>query len=218
MTAWKHVLLLLGILGVSGFFAPMLEVKQGRVAIELSARRLSFGLDPEHSILERNLPPLAEQHLPASVRSTRDDARLIAEASRWSWISYVPAALMVLLGLAGIRRRRFGRVLGALALLAGLASIGGWLALYYGIPRALAEAALKRTQVSLLFGAHLLLLVGAAGMAAGIGALLRPDLGHRPPRATPPGPPPGPPPPNFPPPDFPPPPVPPPSLPPPASP
>jgi hypothetical protein len=219
MTAWKQVLLVVGLLGVTGIFAPMLEVKQGRVAIELSARRLSFGLGREYALVDHGLPRLAEKYLPSSVRSTRDDVRLVAQAARWAALAYVPAALMALLGLLGILRRRFGRASGLLAVLSGLASIGGWLGLHFGIPLALREADLPHTEVSLLFGAHLLLLVGAAGVIAGLGAVARPDLGPGLSRAArPPGPPPSDhPPPPPPPPGFPPPPMPPPVLPPPAA-
>ncbi len=220
MRAWKHAVLLLGALGALGLFAPMLELRQGRAAVELSARQLSFGFEKQHSILERELPQLAEKYLPASVRSTRRDVRLISEASRWAALAYAPAALIALLGLIGILRRRFGRALGTLALLSGLASIGAWLGLHFGIRFALSQSDLDQTQVTLMFGAHLLLVAGAAGVIAGIGALIKPDLGR--PRGarrmsgpTSPGFPPPPPPPG-PPPGFPPPPTSPPVLPPPA--
>ena len=216
MPLWKQVVLVAGILGVSGAFAPMLEIKQGRVAIELSARRLSFGFDREYNLVDHNLPRLAEKYLPSSIRSTRDDVRLVAQAARWAALAYVPAALMVLLGLSGLLRRRFGRLSGLLAVLCGLGSLGAWLGLHFGIPLALKEAELQHTDVSLLFGAHLLLLVGAAGVLAGLGALARPDPARPSSSAAhPPGlsPPPGPPPPGFPPPPMPP----PPAMPPPAS-
>jgi hypothetical protein len=214
MKAWKHILLLFGALGVLGMFAPMLELRQGRVIVELSASQLSFGFEKQHAILQRELPQVAEKladkYLPESVRSARRDVRLVSEASRWAALAYAPAALLALFGLIGVLRRRFGRALGTLALLAGLASIGAWLGLRFGIRFALAEADLQKTQVALMFGAHLLLVAGAAGVLAGIGALARPDLG-RPrggamrPGPTSPGFPPPPPPPGFPPPGFPPP-------------
>jgi hypothetical protein len=229
MKAWKHILLLIGALGVSGVFAPMLEVKHRDVAIELSASELSFGFKDKHARLETGNARLdrelarrgldrsqLEKYIPASVRSAQQDIRLVAEASRWAALAYAPAALLLLLGLVGILRRRFGRVLGALAVLCSLASIGAWLGLHLGIPIALEQSDLKHTQVALRFGAHLLLLAGIVGVLAGLGALIKPDLGRRPPRAAaspgspPPGSPPGPPP------GFPPPPMPPPALPPPA--
>jgi hypothetical protein len=221
MRAWKHVVLLAGILGVCAGFAPMFEVKQGKIAVELSARQLSFGLDKPHSYLERDLPRAAEKYLPSSLRGARDDARLIAEVSRWAALAYAPAALLALLGLIGVLSRRFGRVLGAGALLFGLGSIAAWIGLRYGIAYALEEADLRRTEVTLLFGAHTLLLVGIAGVIAGVGALARPDLGPRSRASRPLPPPPGPPPPGFGPPPGPPPgsgpPGPPPGLPPPAA-
>ena len=220
MRAWKHILLLIGILGVTGAFAPMVELKvdfkRGSVPIHFSARRLSFDFDRAYAAIERELPRPAERFLPRSVRSAHQDLRSVVEVARWAAVAYVPAALLALLGLLGLLLGRFGRVLGALAFLVGLASIGVWLALRLEIPIVLAESGLKHVSIRLLFGAHLLLLAGAAGVLAGIGALLRPDRGPLPPRpggaARPPGlpPPPGPPPPG-PPPGFPP-----PSMPPPA--
>jgi len=221
MRGWKHLLFLLAGFATLGVLAPMVNITQGRVAMEFSAYRLSFDLEREYALLDRQLPRAAEKHLPASFRSTRRDVRLISEAARWAALAYVPAALLTLLGFLGILRRRFGRVLGTFSLLLGLASIGTWLALHFGLQLALREAELRQTQVSLLFGAHLLLLAGAAGVLAGLGALIRPDLGrpsrpaHPPGSAYPPSfPPPPMPPPPGPPPGFPPPPMSPPGLPP----
>lgn len=202
MRAWKHILLLFGVLGATAVFAPMLEVTQrGAPTMEFSARTLSFGLRTQHSRIERELAKV-EKYLPRSVRVTREDVRLVAEATQWAALAYVPAALMALLGLIGILRRRFGRVLGFFAVLCGLASIGTYLGLRIGIPMALEESNLKQTKIALLLGAHLLVVVGIAGVVAGLGALIKPDRG-RPRRA---GPPPGNPPPGYPPPGYPPPP------------
>ena len=191
MWAWKHVALLAGILGVCAIFAPMLEVKQGRVAVELSANQLSFGFERSRSIIDRDLPRAAEKYLPDAIRGARDDGRLIAKASKWAVLAYAPAALLLLVGLIGVLRRRFGRALGVAALLFGLASIAAWIGLRFGMQIALAQADLKKTEVALRFGAHLLLVVGVAGVVAGIGAIARPDLGPRSrARPGPPGPPP----------------------------
>jgi hypothetical protein len=119
------------------------------------------------------------------VRSTHQDARLVADASRWAALAYAPPAFMLLLAVLGLLLRRFGRVLGTLALLSSLTSIAAWLGLRIGIRLALQESGLEHTQVSLAFGAHLLLLAGIAGALASIGALLRPDLGRRPPPGRP---------------------------------
>jgi len=202
MRAWKHILLLAGVLGVTGMFAPMLEIKQARIAVEFSAYRLSFAFEKHYSLLERELPKQVEKYLPSSVRSTRTDARMVSEAARWAAAAYIPPALLLLFGLAGILRRRFGRILGFLSLLGGLASIGTWLGLHFGIEVALRQSELKHTQIALMFGAHLLIVAGAAGVLAGLGALIAPDRGRRP-RGGPPG---------YPPPGYPPPPMPPPGA------
>lgn len=215
MWIWKHIALLAGILGVCAIFAPMLEVKQGRIAVEFSARQLSFGLETTRSRIERELPRVAEKYLPSSVREAREDARLIEKAARWAALAYAPAALLLVAGLVGVLRRRFGRVLGAFALLFGLGSIAAWIGLRYGLRFALDHSDLKKVEVALLFGAHLLLLVGVVGVVAGVGALVRPDRGpppvrrrtmpgFPPPPVPPPGSPPPPGPPSGPPPGVPP--------------
>jgi len=185
MKPWKHLLLAAGLAGVIGMFLPLIEIKHGPIVMGLTAGQLSFGMDKTHSLLERQLPSFAEKRLPGGVRSARDDARLVAEASRGAALAFVPAAVMAVLGMIGLLRQRFGRVLGGAALLLGISSLAGWLGLRYVIGYALEEVALKRTTVALQLGAHMLLVIAALGVLGGIGALFRPEVLALPKRALP---------------------------------
>ncbi|HEY5936655.1 MAG TPA: hypothetical protein VIU61_18530 [Kofleriaceae bacterium] len=173
---WKHIVFVAGFVGLVGLFVPLLEIRHGIVAVELSAKELTFGFKGTHALLQKELPKMIEKRLPASIRSGRDDARLIAEASKHAALMYIPAALLFLLGLVGLSTRRpFGRGLGALALLLGLASIAAFVGLRVGLRYGLEEAMFKRTTVELLNGAFLLFVAGLGGAIAGIGALVKPE-------------------------------------------
>ena len=173
---WKHIVFVAGVVGVVGLWVPLIEIRHSVVAVELSAKELTFGFKGTHALLERNLPAVIEKRLPASIRSGRDDARLIAHASKHAALMYIPAGLLLLLGLFGLSTKRpFGRPLGGLALLFGLASIATFVGLRIGLRMGLEEAMLERTTVELLNGAYLLLLAGLGGTVAGVGALVKPE-------------------------------------------
>jgi hypothetical protein len=178
--AWKHIVFVAGLVGVIGMFTPLLEIRHGIVGVELSAKELTFGFQGTHALLNRELPKVIEKRLPASIRTGRDDARLIAQASKHAALMYIPAALLLLLGLFGLATRRpFSRPFAAMALLFGLASIATYIGLRIGLRLGLEEAMFKRTTVELLNGAALLLVAGLGGTFAGIGALVKPEQrGH----------------------------------------
>jgi hypothetical protein len=174
--AWKHIVFVAGVVGFIGLFTPLLEIRHGIVGVELSAKQLTFGFEDAHALLQRELPMAIEKRLPASMRSGRDDVRLIAEASKHAALLYVPAVLLMLLGAIGLATRKpFNRVFAAVALLFGLASIAAFVGLRVGLHAGLEEAMFKRTTVELLNGAFLLLIAGIGGTFAGIGALVKPE-------------------------------------------
>lgn len=174
---WKGIVFVAGFVGLVGLFVPLLEIRHGIVAVELSAKELTFGFKGTHALLQKELPQIIEKRLPASIRSGRDDARLIAQASKHAALMYIPAALLLALGLFGLfTKRPFGRGFGALALLFGLASIAAFIGLRVGLRYGLEEAMFKRTTVELLNGAYLLFIAGLGGVVAGIGALVKPEL------------------------------------------
>jgi hypothetical protein len=188
MKVWKHIVFVAGIAAAFGFFVPLIEVQHKKIAVSLSARELSFGLEKTHKILDnklldRDLPKILEKRIPTDLREDRDDARLVAGISRYAALIYVPALLMVVVGLFGILKRRFGRVLGSLALVLGIASIGAWIGLRYGIAYGLEEADIPSLSIAMRFGAHMILLGGIVAVLSGLGALVKPE--HPVPRPVP---------------------------------
>jgi hypothetical protein len=191
MTAWRKLVLVAGVVGVIAIFMPLFALRQGPIALQLSARELSFGLSRTHQLLDRKLPASLEKRLPGlenrlspslrgkvdDARGALDDARTVMDAARGAVLLFVPSALLVVLGVAGMKRRRFGRGLGAAALLCSLLSIAAFIALRAGLLYGLDEVGLKYLVVTFEIGAQLLLLVGIAGAIGGIGALVRPELG-----------------------------------------
>lgn len=176
---WKHLMLLAGLLGLVGVFTPLIETRTqtrfGPAALQLTAYELSFGFDKGHEILGRDLGPLVEKHLSANVKEARADARLVAEASRGAVLLFAPALALLGLGLVGIVKQRFGRVLGGIALVLAAASIAAHVGLGYGIEYGMREAAFERTTVQPLKATYLLVLAGGLGAVGAIGAIVRPQ-------------------------------------------
>ncbi|MDB4963564.1 MAG: hypothetical protein JWP01_3563 [Myxococcales bacterium] len=173
-------------LGVLGLFLPLVAVGRGPLRTELSARELTFGLDRAHRVIDRKVPGFLERRISPDVISARDDVRLVAHASRGAALAFIPAALLLVLGIAGMWRGRFGRGLAAFGLVCGIASIAAYVGLDYAIAYGIEEEPLLRhVALSLQFGATLLIIAGIGGVAGGVLGLIKPDLGGDPPHATP---------------------------------
>ncbi len=189
MSAWRKVLLVSGIIGVMAVFLPLFELRAGPLAVQLSARQLSFGLDRTHQLLDEPSPlvkkwlPKLEQKVPTSMRGVAndakgaiEDARTVVDAARGAALLFVPSALMLAISIAAFKRRRFGRALGAASLVCGLLSIAAFLALRAGLLYGLDEAGIKHVVVTIELGGQMLMFVGLAAVIAGVGGLVRPEL------------------------------------------
>jgi hypothetical protein len=183
MKPWSLMLVAAGIAGVFGLFLPLVEVKHRAIVVSYSAKQLSFGMDNAHKlldsyeaaqgVLDKRAPRLGKK-IPGDLRYGEQDARMVADASRGAALAFAPAAILLVLGAIGLVRKQLGRISGGLALLLGLSSIGAWIGLKMVLDYALEEVALKRTTVAMQIGAHMLLVIGALGAIAGIGALVKP--------------------------------------------
>lgn len=180
---------------IIGAFVPMVDIKYGRMALGLTAMDLSFGMDKTRALADKEIPKLPKmigKRLDSrldSLRSDQGDLQLVLEASKWAVAAFIPGLLLGLLGGVAIARRKMGRVLGALAVPLGLASIAGWFGLRYAMQYAAAEADLGKVEVALQVGAHALLVIGGLGVLAGFGALIKPDQARDVPELPPPPPP-----------------------------
>jgi hypothetical protein len=169
MSLWKYLVLLGGIVGIAGFFLPFVDVH---------TTEARFGRHPSAFSLVRSLEGLDAMTLDLTKLGIGDaDARRMATqahdqlqtARTAASVIYAPAVLLALLGILCGIRRRMGRLAGLLALILGGLSGAVWGIFYYvarGDPHHGATMGL---------GANLLLACGAAGVIAGLGALLAPD-------------------------------------------
>ncbi len=175
MKVAKHVLILLGLAGLVGVFMPLAELRKGPIGVTLSALDLSFGLEKTHATLDRKLPSFAERRLPGVVRDTRDDVKMVADYLEWAVLVFAPSAVLALIGVIAVRRKRLGRVLAGASLVCGVAALGAWIGMHYAIDYALVEADVKGATIELMSGAHMLLIGAAAGIGVGLAALIRPE-------------------------------------------
>lgn len=163
---------------------PMLRVSRGPIAMSFTAKDLSFGMERTRALVEKQIPSSAlQKRLPSfadkrisSVRDAQQDLLLVLEYSKWAVFAFLPALALGLLGGIGMLRKRVGRVLGALAIPLGAASIAGWFGLRYAMQYAIEEAGIDRLEVTMQLGGHLLLVTGGLGVLAGFGAVVQPDV------------------------------------------
>lgn len=178
MRIWKYVVLLGGVLGVLGFFAPFLELRApdgslaGASAYEIATGRLDVS----------GLLAQAQQLGVVSAAEAERALRLVERsitAYRAIFIAcFVPAGLLSLVGLVALARRRMGRLAGLTSVVAGLAALGVWI-FFFQAPDAVAGAASRTTQTTgqLGLGVYALAVGGLLGLVGGAGALFAPDRG-----------------------------------------
>ncbi len=198
MKAAKPILFFAGLLGFVGLFLPLFAAGRGPVRMTLSARDLSFGLARTHQLIDAPIPGFVQKRIPRQVLSDREDVRMIAHASRFAALAFVPATVMLLLAIAALWYGRFGRRMAGAAVLCGLASVGAYFGLRYGLAYGAAEEpVLERADLALRIGASLLIVSGIGGVIGGVLGLVRPEVPRRHtstplPMPPPPPPPPGP--------------------------
>lgn len=175
MKVAKHVLILLGLVGVLGVIMPFAEVRKGIAAVQLSAKDLSFGLEKTHAALDRKLPKLVEKRLGSTVTDTRDELKLVADGLKYAALVFLPAALLVVIGIIAVLRKRLGRVLAGTALFFGLVTLAAYIGLHYGIAYALDEADVNGMTIELRTGAHMLILTAVTGIGVGLAGLIKPE-------------------------------------------
>jgi hypothetical protein len=177
VAASRYLFLIAGILGVLALFQPMISIGRGPVKVELSAYELSFGLGKTRTALDYKIPSLAKRHIPPDILQTRDDIKLVSDATRGAALAYIPAGLLLLIGAFGVwRKKATPRALGAVALLLGAISIAAWFGIRYGVAYGIEEEpALARLRLQPVFGAHVLLVAGALAVVGALKSLLRRD-------------------------------------------
>jgi hypothetical protein len=173
--ATKHILFAIALIGIVGAFMPLVQVRSHGIPFDFTPRELSFGFERTHKILDYKLPAFAEKRIPAEIRDTRDDVRIVATAMKYAMALFIPIGLMMLLAVSAQWKGRLTRPGAALVVLLGLISAASWFVLRYAIDYGLEEIALKRTTVILAPGAHFLLVAGIAAIVVGVLGVVRPE-------------------------------------------
>lgn len=173
MKLWKYIALLGGIAGLVGFFVPFVEfhARDHALSGSVSAYQIVRGIDDISEMISGAGPALASDD---QLRQWATEFNRSMAEYRGAMVGFfIPAVLLALLGaLTGIRRK-MGRLAGLGAILFGGASAGVW-ALFQHVSE---EQSRGDVIASLGIGLHLLLAAGAAGVLAGLGALVIPDRG-----------------------------------------
>lgn len=171
MRIWKLVVLLAGIVGVIGFFTPLIDYRtaDGKLAGDASAFQIARGIDSSS-----DLGAQAEQ-----LGLSQSDGERVAQALQAGIAGYdeaiiacfLPAGLLTALGVLLLLRDRMGRTSGLCAVMLGVAC-GAVFARFW-----LADQASQDPGASLGLGVYLLLAGGLGGAVAGLGAMVSPDHG-----------------------------------------
>jgi hypothetical protein len=170
----KFIVLGGGVLGLLGFFLPLITASYGGVNAQMSTFQLVSGIDKLEEIVDVKLdevPPEAKAGL-AEFNENLKKARGIFYAL------FAPAALLLLMGLLAVAKARMGRGLGVFAFLVGGAGVGVWALLQTVI----GEAAKSGGEAAGGIGMHLILVSGVLGIIAGLIALISPERGYDAPR------------------------------------
>jgi hypothetical protein len=171
---WKLMVLLAGVAGAIGFFAPLVDYRNsdGALTGDASAFQIVRGADHAGDLKIR-----AEQ-----LGLSHADSERLARALHHGIEAYagavaacfVPAVLLFVLGLLLLLRDRMGRFAGLCAIVLGAGS-GATFSWFWQ-----ADQTSRDPGASLGLGVYLLLAAGLGGIVAGLGALLAPDRGGPP--------------------------------------
>jgi len=173
--ATKHILFAIAIIGLVGAFMPLIRIRSHGIPMDVTPRELSFGFEKAHKIIDYELPAFAEKRLPADIKSTRDDIRLVAGAMKWAMALFIPIGLMMLFAVLAQWKGRLTRIAAIAVVLLGAISTASWFVLRYALDYGLEEIAIKRTTVVLAPGAHFLLVVGIGAVVVGLLGTIRPE-------------------------------------------
>lgn len=157
MKAATLLVLLGGVLGVIAFFVPMATVATHGTEVGVSAYQLFVGVD------------VLLDSVDAAQRETLHEIQGVVV------VCFAPGALLAVIGLVAVVRRRFGRLGGAIAVLLGVVAALVFLGLNAGAEASEGEASRGPAM-------FLLLATAVLGFVGGLVAVVNPDRGPANPR------------------------------------
>lgn len=157
-----------GLLGVGGFFAPFLEFRAPDGTLDgASAYAIARG-QPDVASLMIRARELGMVTAEQASRATRMIEQGVY-AYRGAMVAcFAPAAILALLGLVAFGRRRLSRIDGVLAIVAGAAALLVYVMVF-------SAPAPENTTGLLGLGVYLLAIGGGLGLVGGLGALVLPE-------------------------------------------
>jgi hypothetical protein len=169
MKVWKVIILVCGLAGLAGFFLPMATTTDAAgKSTSYSALDIMRGGGNAGQVVG-TMKDVGEGHAVSKELTEKIDAHLSQGVMALKGIVaalFLPALLLVVLGLSGIVRGRFGRVGAIGAIVFGLVSAAVWGIFYLGASSGAATLGL---------GLHMLLVAGLGGIIGGIGNFVKPD-------------------------------------------
>jgi len=170
--AAKFMVLVAGLMGLVAFFLPLFSVDVSGKSFSVSAFQAVRGVEAVKAHLESEAGAQIRQD-PQAQKSIDDLDEILTKVKSYLFIMYAPAALLVLLGIIGVVKQKFGRGFGILALLLGLVTFGFWALLFFAAGEAKKEQA--EAAFGLGLGVHLLLGTGILGFLGGVTNTVKPD-------------------------------------------
>jgi hypothetical protein len=170
--AAKFMVLVAGLMGLIAFFLPLFSVDVAGKSFTVSAFQAVRGVEAVKANLEKQAGEKM-QNDPQAQKAVADLDDVLTKVKSYLFIMYAPAALLLLLGVIGVVKQRFGRGFGVLSLLLGLITFGFWALLFFAAGEAKKEQA--EATFGLGLGVHLLLGTGILGFLGGVTNTVKPD-------------------------------------------
>jgi hypothetical protein len=168
----KFMVLVGGIVGVVAFFLPMFSVEGGGKTFTVSAFQVVRGAEAIKASMEKQAGEKASSDPEA--QKAFDDLEDATTKFKGVFLGmYAPAAILLLLGIIGVLKKKFGRGFGVLALLFGLVAMGLWGLIFTGTK----DSQASQHAFALGLGIHLMLAAGILGFLGGITNTVKPDHG-----------------------------------------
>ena len=166
--AIKYIVLAAGLLGLISFFLPLISVSKAGIQGKLSAYRIVKGIGSAQEVVGKEGKKLTD----------KDDRAAVADANKALGAVkgivmgvYFPAFMLLIFGLVGTLRKRFGRGLSIPTFIFGLLSLG-----ISGLLSAAASAGGGESVAGI--GMHLLLVSAIVGTVTALVGIIKPDRGE----------------------------------------
>ena len=119
----KYMVLGAGIIGVLAFFMPLTAVSRAGLTAKISAYDAVVGIDSLQDVVSGQGSELAGE---GSQKELDEINEGLAEVKTIILMIFVPSAFLLLFGVVGTLKKKFGRGLGAGSLIFGLIGLGIW--------------------------------------------------------------------------------------------